>query len=221
MKNFTLDEAASELEFDARPYMSLFWTIAEFVQVNVYENKEPIIYANKPVPRLYLLVKGKAKISVTHEDGASSIVYFVKPNELMGELSLIDIEDRPKDVISIGSTLCLSVPMDVARATLLKDAQFMLDMSRYIGTKLIERTWFNAKQQHYALKYRLAAYILLCECDGLYNEKHTQSAEYLGVTYRHFLHTLSQMKAEGLIKKEKKGFSFDREALEALAGVLS
>ncbi|SMP60224.1 cyclic nucleotide-binding domain-containing protein [Anoxynatronum buryatiense] len=221
MKNFTLDEAESELGFDATPHMRLFWSISEYVQVNVFENKDHIIYANRLVPRLYLLMKGKAKISVTHEDGGSSIVYFVKPNELIGELSLIDIEDRPKDVISIGTSLCLSVPMDVAKSTLIKDAQFMLDMSRYIGTKLIERTWFNAKQQHYELKYRLAAYILLCECDGIYNEKHTQSAEYLAVSYRHFLHTLSQMKAEGLIKKEKKGFAFDREALEALAEVMS
>ena len=110
--------------------------------------------------------------------------------------------------------------MDIAKSILLNDSDFMLQVSQYIGTKLIERTWFNAKQQHYELKHRLAAYILLCECDGLYNEKHTQTAEYLAVSYRHLLHTLSQMKEEGILKKEKKGFSFDREALENLAQVL-
>ena len=220
MKTFSVSEALSSLDFDLSDSMHLFDSIADYVQVNVFENKDYIIHADRPVPRLFLLVEGKAKISVTHEDGGSSIVYFVRPNELIGELSLIGIEDRPKDVNSIGTSLCLSVPMDVAKSILLNDSDFMLKMSQYIGTKLIERTWFNAKQQHYELKHRLAAYILLCECDGFYNEKHTQTAEYLAVSYRHLLHTLSQMKDEGILKKEKKGFSFDREALEDLAQVL-
>jgi len=220
MKTYSLTDGQTILKIDMSQHMHLFQTISDYVQINVFENKEYIIHANTPIPRLFLLVKGKAKISVTHEDGGSSIVYFVKPNELIGELSLIGIEDRPKDVNSIGSSLCLSVPMDIAKSVLLQNPEFMLKMSQYIGTKLIERTWFNAKQQHYELKHRLAAYILLCECDGIYNEKHTQTAEYLAVSYRHLLHTFSLMKEEGLVKKEKKGFSFDREALEILAQVL-
>lgn len=220
MRRYTVAQAYNAIGFDAREHMTLFEPVEAYVQVNVFENKEHIIHADRPISRLFLLVEGKAKISVTHEDGGSSIVYFVKSNELIGELSLIGVEDRPKNVNAIGKCLCLSVPMDVAKSVLINDSGFMLKMSQYVGTKLIERTWFNAKQQHYELKHRLAAYILMCACEGVYNERHTQTAEYLAVSYRHLLHTISVMKDEGILWKEGKGFSFDRKALETLASVL-
>ncbi len=220
MKNYSLKEAQNYLGFDPSPHLSLFKSVLDHVIVNEFENKDHIVQAEVPISRLYLLVEGKAKISMLHEDGHSSIVYFVKPNEMIGELTLIGIEDRPKDVISIGTCICLSVPMEVAESSLLNDKDFMLLMSRFIGTKLLDRTWFNAKQQHYELKHRLAAYILKCECDGLFNEKHTETAEYLAVSYRHLLHTIQSFKEDNILTKNKKGYTFDRYALEELASVL-
>ena len=220
MKSYSLDQAKSSLGFDATKHLNLFKNVTEHVSVNVFENKDHIVEADVEISRLYLLIEGKAKISMLHEDGHSSIVYFVKPNEMIGELSLIGIEDRPKDVISIGKCLCLSVPMKIAEDHLLPNNDFMLLMSQYIGTKLLDRTWFNAKQQHYELKHRLAGYILKCECDGLFSEKHTETAEYLAVSYRHLLHTMQAFKDEGILTKVKGGFTFDKQALEELADVL-
>lgn len=221
MESYTLKKAMDVLGFKPDSRIEIFNSVLEHVEVNIFENKDHIVIEDEPIRKLHLLLNGKAKITVSHEDGHRSIVYFVKPDELIGELSLIGIEDRPKDVIAIGTCLCLSVPMEIAESILLKDEGFLLLMSRYIGTKLLDRTWFNAKQQHYELKHRLAAYILRCECDGIFNEKHTETAEYLAVSYRHLLHTIQAFKDEGLIEKSGKGYTFDRQALESLASVLN
>lgn len=200
--------------------LQLFAPVLEHVRVDVFDDKEYIIDSGMPLDKLYLFVDGKAKITMLHEDGYSSIVFFVKPNDMLGELTLIGVEKLPKDVISIGQSVCLSVAMDAAREGLLKDPQFLLTMSRFIGNKLLDRTWFNAKQQHYELRHRLAAYILLCECDGIYNEKHIHTADYMAVSYRHLLHTIKEFKEAGILLKTKGGYTFDRNALEELASVM-
>lgn len=220
MEIYSLQEAQEELNYTINYQSSLYKSVLEHVQVCVFNNKDQIIYSDKPISNLYLLIDGKAKISIAHEDGTNSIVYFIKPNELIGELTLINIETQAKDVIAIGKCLCLSVPMSIAKSRLLKDPDFLLEMSQYIGTKLIDRTWFNAKQQHYELKHRLAAYILLCECEGIYNERHTETAEYLAVSYRHLLYTFQQFREEELIKKVSNGYTFDKEGLEKLSTIL-
>lgn len=220
MKVYTIDQAKESLNFKMDYEKTLFKSVLKNVEVIAFDNKDYIIHSNTPIHYLYLLISGKAKIAIAHEDGTSSIVYFIKPMEMIGELTLIDIETQPKDVISIGESICLRLPMHTAETFLLKDPDFMLELSQFIGTKLLDRTWFNAKQQHYELKHRLAAHILLCESNGLYNEKHTETAEYLAVSYRHLLHTFKFFRTEGYVIKTKGGYTFDKEKLQALAIVL-
>lgn len=220
MKSLSIDDAKKELTIEIERYMHIFDIVVEHVRVDVFEDKELIINSQIPLDRLFLLIEGKAKITMIHENGSCSIVYFVKPNELIGELTLIDIEKQAKDVISIGKSVCLSVPIELVKSTLLNSNHFMILLSQFIGIKLLDRTWFNAKQQQYDLKHRLAAYILLCECDGIYNENHVQTAEYLAVSYRHLLYVLKQFKEEGLLIKVKGGYKISKLKLEALASVL-
>ena len=54
-------------------------------------------------------------------------------------------------------------------------------------------------------------------CDGLYKEKHTETAEFLGVSYRHLLHTFKGFYSEGLLVKEGKKYRIDLINLESLA----
>ncbi len=220
MKKYSLSHAPQGLADLVQSDLDLFTPVKSHLEIHTFDNRDKIISAGGPISYLYLLVKGKAKISMLHEDGSSSIVHFVHPKELIGELTLVGVEDHPKDVISIGQTTCLAVPMTSAKFHLLSENKFLLEMTRYIGSKLLDRTWFNAKQQHYELKHRLADYILKCECDGLFSEKHTETAQYLAVSYRHLLHTIQWFKSEGILHKTSGGYTFDKNALEALASVL-
>ncbi len=198
-------------------YMPLFDKVKNHVSCYRYNPKEMIIDSDKKLDRLYFLLSGKAKISLIHEDGKRSIVHFVGPEEFVGELTLIDVEQSPKDVTCLSECICMAVEMGVARDYLLSDNEFMLTMSRYIGKKLLDRTWFHSKQQSFELRYRLAAYILLAENEGYYDERHTETAEFLGVSYRHLLQILQLFRSEGLMKKTKKGYEINREGLYEIA----
>jgi CRP/FNR family transcriptional regulator, putaive post-exponential-phase nitrogen-starvation regulator len=82
---------------------------------------------------------------------------------------------------------------------------------------MLARTYFNSKNQNYELKNRLAAYILMSQNNGIYSEKHTETAEYLSVSYRHLLYTFKEFINDDVVVKIKKGYRVDLEAL----GVLS
>ncbi len=181
--------------------------------IEVFEAGESIIRFDKEIDALRYLLKGKAKITLIHETGKRSIVHFVKPEEYIGELTFIDIEPQHKDVTAICECICVSVPMYRAKEVLVSDAAFLMDLNRYVGSKLLKRTYFSSKNQNYELKHRLAAYILLCQNDGFYKEKHTETAEFLGVSYRHLLHTFKNLVDNQCLVKSGRGYKLDIEKL--------
>lgn len=198
-----------------KDYLDVFGNL-EYDVVH-YDMHETIIQYDEPISKLRYMVSGKAKIYMVHEDGKRSIIHFLRKNEYLGELSLIGIEKHPKHVVAMCDCTCLTVDMHKAKEVLLRDADFMLKMSQYIGQKLLDRTWFNAKSLNYELKHRLAAYILLAENKGYYKEKHTETADFLSVSYRHLLQTIKDFQSLGLLVKSGRGYMVDIEGLTRLA----
>ena len=163
MKKYLLNEMDSTLLSEIEQHKNIFGDIFPSMHVEVFEAKENIIHFNRPITKLRYLVKGKAKITLVHENGKRSIVHFVEPNEFIGELTFLEIEQQHKNVIAISDCICLDISLAEAKEVLLSDAKFLLTLNRYVGTKLLKRTWFNEKIQNYELKNRLAAYILMSE----------------------------------------------------------
>ena len=169
-----------------------------------YGNKEWIQHASSSIDYLYLLLDGKAKLVKGEENGKQAILQFLYPGDFIGELTLVGAEKTTKDIISIGNSVCLAIPMFYAEKHLLTDNAFLRMISQYTGTKLLERTERAIHSQLYEFKYRLAELLLTITVDDIYQEKHTEMAEYLGVSYRHLLYTFQHFRDQGLIDKGKK-----------------
>lgn len=206
------------IDSEVKASLSIFENSMEDMQIEVFSPKESIIHFHHAIDRLYFLLKGKAKIYMIHEDGKRSLIQFLKEGSFIGELTLLGIEKQPKDVIARNQCICLSMPLSTAREQLLTNNEFLLYLNRYLGNKLLRRTEFFAKNQNYELKNRLAAYILLTENNGIFSEKHTETAEFLGTSYRHLLYSLKKLEQEQVVTKQKQGYSINKEALHGLAG---
>ncbi len=196
---------------------NIFGALSAEAELYTFSANDPIIRFDQPIDKLWYIVKGKAKITMVHEDGKQSIVHFLHEGEYIGELTFLEVEKQHKNVIPLCETLCLGVSMERAKTVLRDDPEFLFHLNQYVGGKLIQRTWFAVKNQNYELKNRLAAYMLMSQSEGLYAQKHTETAEYLGVSYRHLLHTLSQFRDQGYVAKVRGGYRVDQHALEALA----
>lgn len=183
-----------------------------------FSSNEYIVRFDEDIQYLFFLLDGRAKIYIVHENGKRALIQFLKKEDFIGELSLIEVEKNLKDIVAINDCTCLAIPLASAREHLLNDKLFLYNLSRYLGDKLLKRTDHYTAMQDYEFKNRLARYILQIENDGFFQEKHTETAEYVGVSYRHLLYTLNQFHEEGLLEKRgRKYFILNKEKLERLS----
>lgn len=183
-----------------------------------FSSNEYIVRFDEEIQYLFLLLDGRAKIYIIHENGKRALIQFLKKDDFIGELSLIEVEKNLKDVVAINNCTCLAVPLDSSKKHLLNNNLFLHQLSKYLGKKLLKRTDHYTAMQDYELKNRLASYILQIENDGLFLEKHTETAEYVGVSYRHLLYTLNQFLEDGLLEKKGRGYLIiNKEKLERLS----
>lgn len=217
MEKKFINNLSEELQMKIEPYMNVFGSLAQEMIVEFFDAKETIISFSEPIKKLRFMIEGRAKITFIHADGKQSITHFVKKGEYLGELKFLEIEKEHKNVNAISKCIFLSVDMELAKSTLKEESKFLFKLNQLIGKKMLDRTYFYSKNQNYELRNRLAAYILLAQNEGRYNEKHTETAEYLGVSYRHLLHTFKEFLDEGLLIKLKKGYELDLEALQELS----
>lgn len=207
-KNNTLNEYKSCFGFDIMPYTSI-------VRFN---SGEYIIREGQEVSRLYYMAEGKAKVYLTHKNGKVSLLNFCEPPCFIGEMELIDMENYPKGVQALFPCICFSIDVASCREKLLDDSRFLMSLCRFMAKKSLENTKNYAVNQSYPLENRLAAFILMTEQRGVYNQKHTETAEYLGVSYRHLLFVLADFCKKGYIEKTVQGYAVrNMEYLEKLA----
>lgn len=155
---------------------------------------------------LYALLYGKAKVYKVHENGRISIVEFLKAPALIGEMELIHARDESIGVVVLTDCTCDAIKIAPCRERLLNDALFLRFLCEYLGKKAADNSNRAAVNAAYPLSVRLAQFILLTQQNGLYREKHTEVAEYLGVTYRHLLYVLATFAKHGILKKTTQGY---------------
>ena len=147
-----------------------------------------ITESTKQPAYLFYLVQGKAKLYDNQANGKTFLIDFFTPPCFIGEMELLDAANEPFSMQAIENCLCLALPINQFKNQLLSDTTFLRHICLYLSHKDARNIRTASKNQSFTLDQRLAAFILMTEHDGLYNEKHTQVAQYLGVSYRHLLY---------------------------------
>lgn len=167
---------------------------------------------------LFYLARGRAKLYATLPNGRVSLIDFFGAPCFIGEIELVDANHEPRAVQAIEECWCLVLPMKQYRPLLLNDAIFLRQLCVSLSRKNYRNIVSLTQNQSFPLVNRLAAFILLTQHDNLYQEKHTQVAEYMGVTYRHLLYVIAQFTHEGLLLKQKNGYTInDKKKMTALS----
>lgn len=195
--------------FDVRPYMSV---------VN-FESDDCIMREGERPSYLYYLIKGRAKLFLSHENGRISLINFLDAPCFMGEMELLGAQETANGITAITACTCYRIRVDQCREKLLSDVKFLRHICLFLGKKAIGNTANYSRNQSYPLETRLADFILLTMRGRYYREKHTEVAEFLGVTYRHLLYVLADFVKRGLLTKTERGYYVaDLEGLRRAAG---
>lgn len=213
-----LTDLTTRKEINVSDYFSD--SVLEQAKIYVYDKKEYIVRFDKQIDHLFFLLEGRAKIYKIHENGRRSLIQFIGKGDFIGELSLLEVEEQVKDVQAIDKCICLALPYHKIKKELLNDPHFLRLIAQYLGRKVLLRVEHFSNNQNYELKHRLAAYMLQTEVDGVYNEKQTETAEFLGVSYRHLIYTLTEFQKSGLVIKNGRSYQLNQEELQVLAAGL-
>lgn len=170
-------------------------------RVQIFQHNTAIIKANQTLTHLYYILDGRAKIYHSTEHGKDIFIHFLSANDWIGELTFLGIEEETRQVISIGETCVLAIPKHLVENHLFSDKQFLIELNRFIGKKLLDRTHHFVKNQSYDLKYRLATFMIDMSHKAVYSEKHVNVVDYLGTSYRHLLQVLKDFQDENYIEK--------------------
>lgn len=184
-----------------------------------YFKKYEYIFTQSDHPNyLFFFVSGRAKVHQLNKNGTLTIVKFYTTGEMIGELELIDVYFTTTSVQAMEDVYCIGINTLLYKDRLLHDPVFLLYLAKQIGTKMLEDTENFARNQVYPLENRLAAFLLEYEEEGVFNEKLTEAADYLGCSYRHLLRVLAAFSQDGHIKKEADGYHLtDLHQLHELA----
>lgn len=69
-----------------------------------YPKGSTIVSQHGPGDTFYIVVSGRVKVTLLHEDGNEIVLYILKVGDFFGELSLLDKEPRSASVISLTET---------------------------------------------------------------------------------------------------------------------
>ncbi|MHB9937813.1 transcriptional regulator YeiL [Clostridium sporogenes] len=170
-------------------------------------NEGEFIYKEGSYPsNFFYIIKGSAKLYLTHKNGKISLLNFLEAPCFIGEIELLYTNQCTKGVQALSNCICFCFNISKCRELLLNDIVFLRHLCLFLSKKAIKNTLNYTKNQAYPLKNRLALFILLTNNNGLYTEKHSEVCEYLGVSYRHLLYVISEFCKSGILEKVVNGY---------------
>lgn len=206
MKQITDTEQIKDF-YNRFPLMEYFsFDVRPFTKILQFEPDECILQEGISPEYLFYLFEGRAKLFLTHENGRISLVNFLSAPCFIGEMELLEAQRYANGVKAITVCTCFAVQASLCKEQLLQDNKFLRHICVFLGKKAIENTRHYSRNQTYSVDVRLAGFILTTSHNQYYREKHTEAAEYLGVTYRHLLYVLADFVKKGILKKTSRGY---------------
>lgn len=207
-------------EYDKHVSLTDFFSfdIMPYVSVVQFEGEEEILREGSSPTCLYYLFEGRAKLYLSQENGRVSLINFLDAPCFIGEMELLGAQNASNGVTAITPCTCYEIRINECRTKLLEDVKFLRHLCLFLSRKAIGNTYNYTQNQSYPLEVRLANFILMTAHNRYYREKHTEAAEFLGVTYRHLLYVLAGFVKRGLLEKTGTGYYIsDIPALQQVA----
>lgn len=178
---------------------------------------ENIYREGEPLRDIFFLVKGQVKVFRTYNNGKVSVVEFASAFDILGELELVNARRTTISVQALRECHCLGLNMARCREQLLRDYTFLAFVARRLGERLGNISNHQSLNASYSVEVRLARYIHYTRHGDMFEERLTEAAEYLGVSYRHLQRIVAKFCDEGLLERVHGGYRLaDPERLEKL-----
>ena len=167
---------------------------------------ENIYREGEPLRELYFLVKGQVKVFRTHHNGKVSVVEFASAFDILGELELVNARDTTISVQALRDCHWPGLSLAPLLSPLPRDDTFTTSVALRPPATLRRLPHHPALNTSYSVEVRLARYIHYTRRGDMFEERLTEAAEYLGVSYRHLQRIIAKFCADGLLERVRGGY---------------
>jgi len=171
--------------------------------------RSPVYLPSAAADSVFLLAKGMVKVCNLTTDGKKSILAFIEPGEMFGEMAIFDSERRDEFVESIEPATVVMIPADEIQRLMAEQNGVAIAITKMVGMRRrrVERRLKNLlflsnRDRLIHLLLDLAEQFGVCEVDGIrlrIKLAHQEIANLMGSTRETVTILLGQLKAEGFI----------------------
>lgn len=184
-----------------------------------YKRGEYLCRQGSPMTELLFVVEGRVKVCAVTPADKTLLFCYNGPGTLVGEVELMTGEAATTSLQADCAVWCVALPMKKYAERLRSNIRFMNRVAHMLA-QIVARNAVNDTFNILApLEARLRAYIARSQRQGVFSCRLTETAEYLGVSYRHLLRTMNELCARGVLEKTEGGYRILQPmALEAEQG---
>lgn len=175
-----------------------------------FARKSPIYLPADQAQSVFLLASGRIKLCHLTHDGKQSIIAFIEPGEMFGELALFEGDEREEYAEALENSTVVMIPGDAIRQLMERHADISLGISKLIGLR--RRRIEQRLKNLLFLSNRERLTHLLLELAEQYGHQardvvelsiklsHQDLANVIGSTRETVTVVLGELQAEGLIR---------------------
>lgn len=196
--------------------------LSKIITHRTYKKGEAVYIAGELNDNLFIVRKGKVKITYVSGEGREQIVRIIQEGDFFGELSLFRNSPLPSNAEALEMTEVCILEGRLFKQILEKSPSLVFNLFHQLSERL-ERAELTLSQiSHHDVGQRLAAFLLQCaEKSGKesfeFPVNKTDAASMLGTTRETLSRKLSSFQREGYIKQSGRQITIcDAAALEDL-----
>jgi len=122
-----------------------FQLLEGFSRIRIFARKAPVYLPAEAADSVFVLAEGRVKICHITPDGKQSILAFIEPGELFGELAVFAPGNREEHAEALERSTIVMIPGDAFQSLLQQRPELSLGISKLLGVrrKRIERRLKN------------------------------------------------------------------------------
>ena len=182
------------------------------IQCLCFSPQEQIACQGHPLPGLYILTEGQAKVCNFASNGKTIILSYYLSSGFIGEVEMMENSaEVHSTVMAISQCTCLLLTAKHNQAFLEAHPLFLYRVSMSLAILCQQSNRFTIAASLFTAEQRLCAYILQTAENGIFCKVLTEVSACLGMSYRHLFRLLDKLCKEGYLEKTKKGYRLLKE----------
>lgn len=179
----------------------------ELLSFVTYGKAEEVQPLGDPFVRLLILLKGNAKVFGAKPSGLPFLIAQYYKKGVIGEIEFLAKRKTAYGIYAASSLEAIEIPLKTCLPVLLASDEFLSLCGKSVAVRLERAVRGITVNLSSDAKSRVCSYLASENVNGLFNERLTEVAEALGISYRHLLKVFQELCQSGVLRKSESGYA--------------